>query len=109
MLLRIQDLDGGFFEKFGSLLRQKSVYDEERLATPLAPLPEDDDIEEHAVEAIDEERIQSRSMGFVNAENDDSGNSTLNDSDSEAEDSKSVMEQWIEDAFGWNVRISDQE
>lgn len=98
---RIQDLDGGFFEKFGSLLRQKSVYDEERLVTPLAPLPAP--FEE---ELADEEPVEVRSMNFFETEN-DSGRETLHDTDSEPEDAQSVLGQLIEDAFGWNVRKND--
>lgn len=99
LLFRIQDLDGGFFEKFGSLLRQKSVYDEERLATPLAPLPVP--FEEEGL--AEEEPVEVRSMNFFEAEN-DSGRETLHDTDSEPEDAQSVLGQLIEDAFGWNVR-----
>ncbi|XP_053963719.1 protein unc-13 homolog 4B isoform X1 [Anastrepha ludens] len=38
---RLQDADGGFFEKFGYLLRQKSHMEETNLKTSLAPFPED--------------------------------------------------------------------
>uniref|UniRef100_A0A1I8PQW5 Protein unc-13 homolog 4B n=1 Tax=Stomoxys calcitrans TaxID=35570 RepID=A0A1I8PQW5_STOCA len=37
---RLQDADGGFFEKFGSLLRQKTVNEELDLKTSLAPFSE---------------------------------------------------------------------
>lgn len=97
LIFRIQDIDGGFFEKFGSLLRQKSAFEEEQLATPLAPLPEP--IEE--VSAV-EELVETRTLDWTEAEN-DSGRETLNDTDSEAEDAQSVLGQLIEDAFGWNV------
>lgn len=102
---RIQELDGGFFEKFGSLLRQKSAFEEEQLATPLAPLPElsgDEDGPE-----VDEVYLQARSMAMFEAEN-DSGRETLHDTDSEPEDAQSVLGQLIEDAFGWNVSESSE-
>ncbi|KAH8384033.1 hypothetical protein KR009_011796 [Drosophila setifemur] len=41
---QLQDGDDGFFEKFGSLLRQKSQIDEGVLKSSLAPLEEDDSI-----------------------------------------------------------------
>lgn len=40
LFFRLQDGDDGFFEKFGSLLRQKSQIDEGVLKTSLAPLEE---------------------------------------------------------------------
>lgn len=88
---RIQDLDGGFFEKFGSLLRQKSEIAEEKVAAPLAPLAEDDISEPDHLKTIDEGEH-------------DSGTETLQDTDSEHEDvdigKKDVL---IEDFTGWNV------
>ncbi|XP_026840156.1 protein unc-13 homolog 4B isoform X1 [Drosophila persimilis] len=44
---QLQDGDGGFFEKFGSLLRQKSQLNENILRTPLSSLKEDIQIEEN--------------------------------------------------------------
>lgn len=84
------------------MLRQKSLYEDEQLATPLAPMQEFP-IEEEV--PVDEEQLESRSMAFFEAEN-DSGRETLNDTDSEAEDAQSVLGQLIEDAFGWNVSES---
>ncbi|XP_059619903.1 protein unc-13 homolog 4B isoform X1 [Phlebotomus argentipes] len=89
---KIQDLDGGFFEKFGSLLRQKSIHDEERMATPLAPLPE---VAEEAV------AVEARFLG-EEAES-DSGNETLHDTDSEPEDAEVKSLEFVEDAIGWNL------
>ena len=98
---RIQDLDGGFFEKFGSLLKQKSIYEDERESTPLAPLPDINGEAEDEV-PVDEVQLEARSMAYDSAEKDeDSGRETLSDSD--AEDAQSVLGQLIEDAFGWNV------
>lgn len=88
---RIQDLDGGFFEKFGSLLRQKSEIAEEKVSAPLAPLPEDDITIPDQLNTIEE------------GEN-DSGTETLQDTDSEHEETDhSKKEGLIEDFTGWNV------
>lgn len=43
---RLQDADDGFFEKFGSLLRQKSQVDENVFKTSLAPFNEEEDEKE---------------------------------------------------------------
>lgn len=95
---RIQDLDGGFFEKFGSLLRQKSVMDEEQLTTPLAPLPE-------IVQEVEGEEpaIQMRILDVAEEAESDSGNETLHDTDSEPEDDGSKQLDFVEGAMGWNV------
>lgn len=87
------------------MLRQKSLYEDEQLATPLAPMHELP-IEEEV--PVDEEQLEARSMAFFESEN-DSGRETLNDTDSEAEDAQSVLGQLIEDAFGWNVSESLEE
>lgn len=90
---RIQDLDGGFFEKFGSLLRQKSEIAEEKQSTPLAPLPED------LSQLSDEHHLKTIEEG----EN-DSGTETLPDTDSETEDQdQAKQEDLIGDLVGWNV------
>ncbi|XP_017103350.2 protein unc-13 homolog 4B isoform X1 [Drosophila bipectinata] len=59
---KLQDGDDGFFEKFGSLLRQKSQIDEGVLKTSLAPLEEapqdvDGEVFEH-LSPLDEEKSQ---------------------------------------------------
>ncbi|XP_052868103.1 protein unc-13 homolog 4B [Anopheles cruzii] len=91
----IQDLDGSFFEKFGSILRQKSIQHDESIRAELAPLPDDD-------AADDEEPIGEASGGLPPvAEADDSGNETL--ADSESEDQHDKQAEFIEDAFGWNI------
>lgn len=92
---RIQDLDGGFFEKFGSLLRQKSLIAEGHIATPLASLSE----QEPPTEG--EEHLRTIEEG----EN-DSGTETLQDTDSEHEDlleQSKKQEEMIEEFSGWNV------
>lgn len=95
-IFRIQDLDGGFFEKFGSLLRQKSEITEEKI-TPLAPLPSDSSVPEDEVAA----KEQLRTIEEV--EN-DSGTETLQDTDSEHEEHEQTKkEEFVEDFTGWNV------
>lgn len=94
-------MDGGFFEKFGSLLRQKSIHDEEKMATPLAPLPE------VAEEAVAEEAVALEARLLGEEGENDSGNETLHDTDSEPEDAEVKSLEFVEDAVGWNVsRIS---
>ncbi|XP_055698353.1 protein unc-13 homolog 4B isoform X3 [Phlebotomus papatasi] len=94
---KIQDLDGGFFEKFGSLLRQKSIHDEEKMATPLAPLPE------VAEEAVAEEAVALEARLLGEEGENDSGNETLHDTDSEPEDAEVKSLEFVEDAVGWNL------
>ncbi|XP_049534834.1 protein unc-13 homolog 4B-like isoform X3 [Anopheles darlingi] len=89
---RIQDLDGSFFEKFGSILRQKSIQNDEHIRSQLAPLPD----EEETSEKGDDEASRLPPV----AEADDSGNETLADSDPEDQQDKQVG--FIGDAFGWN-------
>lgn len=97
-LSRIQDLDGRFFEKFGSLLRQKSEYAEEKIVgTPLAPLPTDE------CGAPDTD-CQLRTI--EEGEN-DSGTETLQDTDSEhdEQDQTKKNEEIFTDLVGLNVSI----
>uniref|UniRef100_A0A8D8CI16 Protein unc-13 homolog D n=3 Tax=Culex pipiens TaxID=7175 RepID=A0A8D8CI16_CULPI len=89
---RIQDLDGGFFEKFGSILRQKSINHDESIAGRLEPFPEEEGVES-AYAAAHEAMIAEPA--------DDSGNETLPDSDSEEQQEK--QNEFIGDAFGWNI------
>uniref|UniRef100_A0A8D8JE01 Protein unc-13 homolog D n=1 Tax=Culex pipiens TaxID=7175 RepID=A0A8D8JE01_CULPI len=88
----IQDLDGGFFEKFGSILRQKSINHDESIAGRLEPFPEEEGVES-AYAAAHEAMIAEPA--------DDSGNETLPDSDSEEQQEK--QNEFIGDAFGWNI------
>lgn len=90
-LFRIQDSDGGFFEKFGSLLRQKSMKIEERVS-PLAPLHEDQFPPELSLRTIEEQA-------------NDSGTETLQDTDSEPDDPQAKTVEMIEDCTGWNVSV----
>ncbi|XP_058814021.1 protein unc-13 homolog 4B isoform X2 [Topomyia yanbarensis] len=85
---RIQDLDGGFFEKFGSILRQKSINHDESISARLEPFPEEgaECVFTAAQESIPEE---------------DSGNETLPDSDSEEHQEK--QNEFIGHVFGWNI------
>lgn len=86
-------MDGGFFEKFGSLLRQKSEIHEETLGAPLAPLVEDDlSVTDH--------------LNTIEEGENDSGTETLQDTDSEHEETDlAKKEGLIEDYTGWNVSI----
>ncbi|XP_062536570.1 protein unc-13 homolog 4B isoform X3 [Armigeres subalbatus] len=83
----IQDLDGSFFEKFGSILRQKSIHHDEHVV--LEPFPE--------------QPAENQSFNASEAirEADDSGNETLPDSDTEEQQDK--QNEFIGDAFGWNI------
>ncbi|XP_037921818.1 protein unc-13 homolog 4B isoform X3 [Hermetia illucens] len=95
---RIQDIDGGFFERFGSLLRQKSQMEEVHI-TPLAPLPEEiDHIEEDTLVQDIAPRMLDASC---EAEN-DSGTETLNETDSEP-DEREKHESFIGGVVGMNI------
>ncbi|KAM7362908.1 C2 and C2B_Munc13-like domain-containing protein staccato isoform 2-T2 [Cochliomyia hominivorax] len=54
---RLQDADGGFFEKFGSLLRQQSQLEENDLKATLAPFKQDVSKEEEIEEVDENEEI----------------------------------------------------
>lgn len=93
---RIQDLDGRFFEKFGSLLRQKSIYADENLSgVPLAPLPTD----ECGVPDSD------NPLNTIEEGENDSGTETLQDTDSEhdEQDQTKKNEEIFTDLVGLNV------
>lgn len=83
---RIQDLDGGFFERFGSLLQQAESKHEEVV---LAAMPQND------------------AMPFENLDDGgDSGVEIAADSDSEQDTEQMKAEKsvdFIETAVGWNV------
>lgn len=88
---RVQDIDGGFFEKFGSLLRQKSQTNEEILAAPtLRPT---------GPKLV----TDSSSLRTIEEGENDSGTETLHDTDSEPEDQHSKQEELIEECTGLNV------
>ncbi|XP_055586093.1 protein unc-13 homolog 4B isoform X2 [Uranotaenia lowii] len=95
----IQDLDGGFFEKFGSILRQKSINHDESIETRLEPFPE----EEAGVGETSEKAHYAapREATVIPEAGEDSGNETLPDSDYEEQQDK--QQEFIEDAFGWNI------
>lgn len=94
---RIQDLDGGFFEKFGSLLRQKSEFAEEKIIAPLAPLPTDE------CGAPDSDC----QLNTIEEGENDSGTETLQDTDSELDehDQTKKNEEMFSDLVGLNVSI----
>lgn len=88
--IRIQAIDGGFFEKFGSLLTQKSE------------IAEDQIISAHALQS---ENIVTDSVSLRTIEEgeNDSGTETLHDTDSEPEDQQSKQEELIKECTGLNV------
>ncbi|XP_055377531.1 protein unc-13 homolog 4B isoform X2 [Condylostylus longicornis] len=109
---QIQDTDGGFFEKFGSLLRQKSLIEETNLSTPLAVLTEEtfdekeiqnesevgeEEEEEEGNEEETRQKLFGKTMRALSGENEnDSGTETLPDSDSDIEDPEAKKQQLIE-------------
>ena len=92
----IQDLDGSFFEKFGSILRQKSIQNDESVRARLEPFPDEN-------EAEAESGADPTTLPPV-AEAEDSGTETLLD-ESDSEDQQEKQAEFIEDVFGWNVSI----
>lgn len=91
---RIQAIDGGFFEKFGSLLRQRSETAEDLLATA------------HALQSPngnDKLVTDSVSLRTIEEGENDSGTETLHDTDSEPEDQQSKQEEFIKEFTGLNV------
>nr|XP_049462903.1 protein unc-13 homolog 4B isoform X2 [Anopheles coluzzii] len=90
----IQDLDGSFFEKFGSILRQKSIQNDESVRARLEPFPDEN-------EAEAESGADPTTLPPV-AEAEDSGTETLLD-ESDSEDQQEKQAEFIEDVFGWNI------
>lgn len=92
---RIQAIDGGFFEKFGSLLRQRSETAEDLL------------VNTHALQSPtgNEDKLVTDSVSLRTIEEgeNDSGTETLHDTDSEPEDQQSKQEQLIKECTGLNV------
>lgn len=122
---RIQEIDDGFFEKFGSLLRQQSVKAAMYESAPLAPLIEEPTIPEESPQTasdatvageappedlandtqLDEadrssENVDVQLQPRFGLDPDDSGNETLHESDSEPDVGKL---EWFEGPIGWNV------
>lgn len=91
---RIQDIDGGFFERFGSLLRQKSAIHDDYVAAPLAELVADESKEP-----------ETDQLPTIDENENDSGTGTLAESDSE-HDINSQHEEFIEGFIGWNVSLN---
>lgn len=91
---RIQAIDGGFFEKFGSILRQRSETTEDLLASA------------HALQIPTGKReiaADSVSLRTIEEGENDSGTETLQDTDSEPEDQQSKQEEFIKEFTGLNV------
>lgn len=91
-------MDNGFFEKFGSILKQASQRAALEESTPLAPLKE---AEEQDGEQKVEADLQAESSSIRDS---DSGNGTLLDTDSEPDEHEKI-DRYIEEAIGWNVSI----
>lgn len=91
-LARIQAIDGGFFEKFGSLLRQRSETAEDLLANS------------HELQAPTDNLVNdSVTLRTIEEHENDSGTETLHDTDSEPEDQHSKQEELIKECTGLNV------
>lgn len=86
---RIQAIDGGFFEKFGSLLRQKSNTAEDLIVNQQSQLATD-----------------SVSLRTIEEGENDSGTETLVETDSEPEDQHTKQEEIITECTGLNVSSS---
>lgn len=89
-LSRIQAIDGGFFEKFGSLLRQKSDKVDELIAN-------------QKLQSAPKVVTDSVSLRTIEEGENDSGTETLHDTDSEPEDQHSKQEELIKECTGLNV------
>uniref|UniRef100_A0A182T4H9 Uncharacterized protein n=1 Tax=Anopheles maculatus TaxID=74869 RepID=A0A182T4H9_9DIPT len=92
----IQDLDGSFFEKFGSILRQKSIQNDESVRARLQPFPDENEPEA--------ELNDPTTLPPV-AEAEDSGTETLLDESDSEDQQQEKQAEFIEDVFGWNVSI----
>lgn len=92
MISRIQAIDGGFFEKFGSLLRQKSDTVEELIVN-------------QKLQSAPQIVTDSVSLRTIEEGENDSGTETLHDTDSEPEDQHSKQEELIKEFTGLNVSM----
>lgn len=88
LISSIQNIDGGFFEKFGSLLRQKSQTTEQIINSPRFG-------GEFVTDSVLHHTIEGGDL--------DSGTETLHDEDSEPEDQHTKQEEIIEACTGLNV------
>lgn len=89
---RIQAIDGGFFEKFGSLLRQKSDTVEDLIVN-------------QKLQSAPQLVTDSVSLRTIEEGENDSGTETLHDTDSEPEDQHSKQEELIKECTGLNVSV----
>lgn len=110
---RLQDIDGGFFEKFGSLLRHKSELNEPEPVTQLAPLletrfGEEDEPEIYTATDVNS-NLEATAVAFSApiaeyTENEEPGSGAS----SESEDNGNKMgrrEEFLVDAVGMNVSL----
>lgn len=84
---RIQELDGSFFEKFGTLLKQQHAEEEDGGMAPVREEQEPGNVE----------------LELDVPENNRGPGMALQDSDSEPEESD--KNEFITDAMGWNVSL----
>ncbi|XP_075147164.1 C2 and C2B_Munc13-like domain-containing protein staccato isoform X2 [Haematobia irritans] len=96
---RLQDADGGFFEKFGSLLQQKSVIEELGHKTELAPFS--DDCADDGSNAVCEDDLDdsNRNEEFICS----AAESMELDHDINMKESKERKEEFIEKSVGMNI------
>lgn len=109
----MQDIDGGFFEKFGSLLRHKSQLDEPE-STQLAPfiesrIGEEDDFEVITDENSNLEATPMSAMAFAapvpeGTETEEPGSGASSESE-DNETKIATKEEFIIDAVGMNVSV----
>lgn len=99
LFCRLQDSDGGFFEKFGSLLRQKTVNEENDLKTSLAPM-EGESLDE-------EENTQCNEKVDASEDNECASGQTIDlEPEANMSEIKERKEQFFEKSVGMNVSFN---
>uniref|UniRef100_A0A0K8VC76 Protein unc-13 D n=1 Tax=Bactrocera latifrons TaxID=174628 RepID=A0A0K8VC76_BACLA len=87
--LRLQETDGGFFEKFGSLLKQKSHLEETEMKTNLEPFAVDYEVDDEKKDIKKECIKNSSSIGSEESVN--------------THELKNCKEELVESAIGMNI------
>ncbi|XP_018793046.1 PREDICTED: protein unc-13 homolog 4B-like isoform X2 [Bactrocera latifrons] len=88
---RLQETDGGFFEKFGSLLKQKSHLEETEMKTNLEPFAVDYEVDDEKKDIKKECIKNSSSIGSEESVN--------------THELKNCKEELVESAIGMNIFI----
>lgn len=103
---RIQDSDGGFFERFGSMLHARGEdHDEKFLGTAALPLVDQDAANFEKQSAPAAPVLESRMGEDEDADmGKDSGNESA-EADSDSEDKKESMKEIKNALFGMNVSL----